>query len=160
MNTYLISLSDLKEIALINNNVEDSILRVTLQRVQRYRVKPVITAPLYDRLIEGIENEDLNTDEIKLIEEYIAPFIAVECDRKAINHTTYQIRNKTTGKGTDENITAVNESENLRLDNDVRSDIFSAEQELIDFLRENAVKYPQYKCPVKRKATVNNISFI
>lgn len=168
MDAYLIDSDDLKAISLINNNVEDSIIRVTIQRVQKSIVRPILGTLLYKRLIQGIEDNDLNSDEITLLEDYIAPLMAAACDRKAINHTTYQIRNKTTGKGLDQNITAVDQGENLRLDNDIREDIEVAKADLIGYLKDNCGKYPEYqnpevsyenKAPLKSKK-FNGISFI
>lgn len=168
MDAYLIDSDDLKAISLINNNVEDSIIRVTIQRVQKAVVRPILGTLLYKRLVKGIEDSDLNADEVILLEDYIAPLMAAACDRKAINHTTYQIRNKTTGKGLDPNITAVDQGENLRLDNDIRQDIEVAKDDLIGYLRDNCELYPQYKdyqssfenkAPLIKKK-FNGISFI
>ena len=75
MRAYMIDTDDLKEIALINKNVEDSIINVVIQRVQKGVVRPVLGTALYDRLLTGIDADDLNSDEIELMENYVIPLL-------------------------------------------------------------------------------------
>jgi hypothetical protein len=149
--------------SLVNENVEDSIVRVTIQRVQRNILQAVITTPLYNRLLQGVEDNDLNTDEVILLEDYIQPYLACECDRKMINNVTYQIRNKAVGKGIDPNLNVVSESENLRLDNSIRQDAEGSKKLLLDYLNENFELYPEYvvkTCNKGKSSGTNYISFI
>jgi hypothetical protein len=161
MDNYLLDADDYKAMSLTNTNVEDSIVRVTIQRVQRHVLQPVLTKPLYERFLQGVEDNDLNADEVALLEKYIQPYLACECDRKIINNTTYQIRNKAVNKGTDQHATAVNESENLRLDNSIRGDIEASRKLLIDYLHENKDLFPEYVVDCKpRTDYTQNIGFI
>jgi hypothetical protein len=161
MDSYLLDADDYKLIGLTNTNVEDSIVRVTIQRVQRHVLQPVLTKPLYERLLQGVEDNDLNSDEVTLLEKYIQPYLACECDRKILNNVTYQIRNKSVNKGTDQHATPVNESENLRLDNSIRGDIEASRKLLLEYLRENATLFPEYVVDCKPKNDyLNNIGFI
>jgi hypothetical protein len=145
MDPAFINTSDLKELGLINGNVEDSILRVVIQRVQRSVVRPILGTSMYKRICAGINDNDLNSDEVTLMDDYVIPLMVVASDRKSINATNYQIRNKNVGKGTDPNLQSVTESENLRLDNDIRLDIKIAKNELIGYLLDNEDLYPEYK---------------
>lgn len=145
MDNQFISTQYLKEIALLNGNVEDSKLKVVIQRVQRSILRPLLGYALYDRINQGIEDNDLTVDERLLMDGYIIPLISIGCDRKAINAITYDIRNKTVGKASDEHITSVSESENLRLDNDIRQDLAIAQRDLTQFLNDNCDTYPLFK---------------
>jgi len=163
MDNYLIDADDYKRMSLVNENVEDSIVRVTIQRVQRNILQAVITTPLYNRLLQGVEDNDLNPDEVILLEDYIQPYLACECDRKMINNVTYQIRNKAVGKGIDPNLNVVSESENLRLDNSIRQDAEGSKKLLLDYLNENFELYPEYvveTCNKGKSSGTNYISFI
>ena len=95
MDAAFINTAQLKQIGLINGNVEDSDLRVVIQRAQVSEIQPLIGTSLYERLSEGIEANDLNANEVILMDKYIVPLMAIFCDRRAIDVTTYQIRNKT-----------------------------------------------------------------
>lgn len=163
MDNYLIDADDYKRMSLVNENVEDSIIRVTIQRVQRNILQTIITAPLYERLLQGVEDNDLNSDEVILLEDYIQPYLACECDRKMINNVTYQIRNKAVGKGIDPNLNVVSESENLRLDNSIRQDVEASKKLLVDYLNDNFELYPEYvveTCNKGKSSGTNYISFI
>jgi len=166
MDAAFINTQNLVDLGLINTNVEDSVLEVLIQRVQKSTVRPLLGTSLYNRISEGIDNSNLNADEVKLMDEYVIPLLVIAVDRKAINSTTYQIRNKATTKGIDPNVQPVSESENLRLDNDIRQDLVIAENDLIGYLRDNCELYPEYnnaECsyemhpPSKERA--NNIAF-
>ena len=168
MDAAFINTDQLKKLGLINGNVEDSDLRVIIQRAQVSEIQPLIGTSLYNRISTGIDDNDLNTDERLLMDDYIIPLMVVLCDRRAINVTTYQIRNKTTGKGVDENITPVTESENLRLDNQIRHDTKVPTAKLVGYLLDNCDLYPEYdseECnyenirPQKKKSSVRNIRF-
>lgn len=169
MDAYLISADKLKKIALINGNVEDNIINVIIQRVQRTVLRPILGTALYKRLLEGVKNSDLNAYEKELLDDYIAPLMSVACDRKSINALTYEIRSKTVGKAQDEHIIPVNESENLRLDNDIRQDFYTEKSTLKGYLVDNCENFPEYKefvhnkeniPPEKLKTGKNNVSFI
>lgn len=163
MDNYLLDADDYKRMSLVNENVEDSIVKVTIQRVQRNILQTVITTPLYNRLLQGVEDNDLNTDEVLLLEDYIQPYLACECDRKMINNVTYQIRNKAVGKGIDPNLNVVSESENLRLDNSIRQDADASKKLLLDYLNDNSDLFPEYiveTCNKSKSSGTNYISFI
>ena len=144
IDAAFVSTTNLKQNALINGNVEDSVLRVVIVRQQRLVVRPLLGTSLYKRLVAGITADDLNADEKELLDEYIAPLMYVCCDRAAINATTYQLRNKAASKGTDKDFAPISESENLRLDNSIRPSIVSEQNTLIGYMLDNCDLYPEY----------------
>ncbi len=122
-NAYLITTEAVKKIGLIQSNVRDSILTVIIRRSQDFVVRPILGTTLFERLKEGINDDDLNPDEIILPNDHIAPLIAASCDSKSINALTYELRAETAGKAKDEHIEPVSESENVRLFDDINSDV-------------------------------------
>lgn len=146
-----ISTATLKKEGLINGNVEDSILKVVIKNTQRYVVRPLLGTSLYKRLLIGIDfanglgaGPELTANERILMDEYVTPLMVVACDRASIDATTYQIRNKSTSKGSDKDFETVSESENLRLDNSIRPYIKMEQNTLIDYLLDNCDLYPEY----------------
>lgn len=168
MEASLISTQALKDRSFIHGNVEDSILRVVIVRVQDTVVEPAIGTLLFKRLLAGIEADDLNEDEITLMDDYIVPVMISGCDERAIDAVTYQTRNKTVGLSRDENITPVNESENNRVSDRLKSELNTYLARLVGYLKDNCDLYPEYKnfiCsnenirPTKR-VNRSNISFL
>jgi hypothetical protein len=143
-NAFLISAYNLKELSLIHGNVEDSILTPTIRIVQDTVIEPIIGTSLYTRLLEGIDADDLNADEILLMDSYIIPVLAMGCNLEAVLNTTYQLRNKATGITNDEWLKGASESEINRIQDNFRSKLEHYRQKLINYLKFNSGKYPEY----------------
>lgn len=144
MNAYLINTHDLKELGLIHGNVEDSMLKVIIQRVQLSVIEPAVTEKLFNRLLEGVDNTDLTLDEEFLMDKYVIPLLVIACDRKAIPVTTYELRNKGAGTTRDEYFNPATRDEALALGDDVNIDLQIAKRNLVKYLRQNRSKFPLY----------------
>ena len=143
-NAYLINAYNLKQLSLIHGNVEDSILAPTIRVVQDTMIEPIIGTSLYTRLLEGIDADDLNTDEVLLMDFYITPLLAMGCNLETVITTTYQIRNKSMGITSDEYLKGASESEINRLQDNFRSKFEHYRHKLINYLRYNSALYPEY----------------
>jgi hypothetical protein len=149
MNSFLIDNDTLKKRGFVNKNVESSILTTTLERVQDTMLVPVIGTPFFKRLVTGVKDDDLTTDEETLLNEYIAPFLIASVDYRIGNHLTYELRSKTAGKSGDAYITPLDRSEILALNDDLRKDVERYREQLIGYLKDNRTKftdYDQYQC--------------
>lgn len=168
MEASLISTQALKDRSFVHGNVEDSILRVVIIRVQDTIVEPAIGTPLFKRLLDGIDGDDLSEDEVTLMDNYIVPVMISGCDERAIDAVTYQTRNKTVGLSRDENITPVNESENNRVSDRLKSELNTYLARLVGYLKDNCDLYPEYRAYVcsyenirpAKKVNRSNISFL
>lgn len=144
MGAFLIDIDTLKEIGFINRNIENNLVQATLRRVQDTMLKPILGTTFFNRLATGITNDDLNDDEISLLNNYIAPYLASAVDYRIINPLTYEIRSKSVGTTKDEHITPVTESENRRLKDELDEDVQVYRQSLIGFLKDNCTLFPTY----------------
>lgn len=142
---FLIRTQELKQIGFTNTNVNDNVVSTTLLRVQDTMLRPVIGSELFKRLLDGVENNNLNSDEIGLLDEYIKPYLISAVDWRITNHTLFEIRAKTTGKAQDVSIQPVSESELVRLQDHLRRDIETYKQMLIGYLADNCDVFPEYK---------------
>jgi hypothetical protein len=145
MEASLISTDKLKKRGFIHGNVEDSILRVLIIRVQDTIIEPTIGTLLFKRLILGIDDDDLTADEITLMDDYIVPVMVAGCDHRSVNALTYQLRNKTVGTGSDDTIDAVSESGNVRIKDELKGDLVFYTNRLIGYLKDNCETFPLYK---------------
>lgn len=142
MTPYLINAQSVKDLGLIHLNVEDSVLKVIIQRVQLSVVEPAIGEKLYDRLLEGIEVNNLTADEELLIDKYITPMLVAACDKKAVIAYNWEIRNKGAGTTNDQYFQSSGVGEHLVLSDDINIDVQVAKRKLFKFLRNNRDKYP------------------
>lgn len=134
----------LKKGGFVQSNVEENILSTVIYRVQKSMVRPLLGRALYDRLLVGIRDSDLNPDEEFLINEYILDCIICASDFRSVIHTTYEIRNKTTGITQDQNQRPVDTSESKILRDILRTDYEVARHDIICYLKENSTLYPEY----------------
>lgn len=167
---YLVDIETLKKRSYINSDVNDEIVRVTLKRVQDRYLEPAIGSPLFKRLLTGVRDSDLNTDEVYLIENYILDFLCVGCELKSSTHNNWKIRNKAVGTANDEHVNSNNVSEFNNYRDELRKDLSFYKNKLIGYLTDNDGKFPKYKeCnnkeedikPEKKGSNYSNkISFI
>ena len=152
MESVLISTDSLKKRpTFIQANVEDSILRATIYRVQDVMISPILGMKLYKRLCEGIKADSngaptggLTANEKILINEYIVDAIMVGCEQRGVIHTTEQIRNKATGENSDETMRAIDRDRQKDLQTVFGWDFEHYRQKLICYLKENYRLYPEY----------------
>lgn len=149
MNSFLIDNHTLKKRGFVNRNVEETILTTTLERVQDTMLVPVIGTQFFKRLAFGVVNNDLNADEQVLLNGYIAPFLIACVDYRIGNHLTYELRSKTAGKSGDSYISPLDRSEIVALNDDLRKDVERYREQLIGYLKDNRLLFPdydQYEC--------------
>lgn len=157
MRQALITPYALKERGYIHSNVEDSILRVVIQRAQDIMIEPITGTRLFKRLLNGIDNEDLNANETILLDDYIFDLIASGCDYKSVSATTYEIRNKATGTTNDEFLKPVSETQLNDFEDGLRSDFEFYRQRTIMYLREKYQLFPElYEYTNEQNCLENN----
>ena len=139
-----ISTKTLVDNSYINGNVEDSILRVLIDRTQRAAIEPLIGTSLYNRLTEGIIANDLNANEKKLLDQYISHVMYTTCDVRAVVAVTYQTRNKAVNKGTYPTAQPVQLTEVTKVTEEMRTDVTVAKTRLVGYLLDNCELYPEY----------------
>lgn len=147
MTAHLINIETIKELGYTNYNVEDNIVSTTITRVQDTMLKPILGTSLFDRLIEGVNDNDLTADEETLLDTWIKPWLIASVDYRVIKHLTYEIRSKTAGTTRDENMNPLTESELNSLRDDLFKDIDVYRLQLIGYLKENCDLYPTYNDP-------------
>jgi len=144
MNAFLIDIDTIKKIGFVNSNVENNIISTTLRRVQDTMLRPITGSSLYTRLLEGVDADNLNSNETTLLNDYILPVLVAGVDLRILNHLAYEIRSKTVGTTRDDHMTTVTESENNRLSDDLRADFNTYRKTLVAYLCKNSSDFPEY----------------
>lgn len=148
-----ISVKSLTDNSFINGNVEDSIIRVVIDRAQRAVVRPLIGTSLYKRLLVGIEFDfvptsgpgpELNANELTLLNDYIAPLLQVACDERAVKPINWQTRNKSVSAGTDPTATPASISEVDVVTEAMKEDVVVAKRDLWGYLKDNCDLFPEF----------------
>jgi hypothetical protein len=147
MTAHLINIDTIKEKGYTNGNVEDNVIATTITRVQDTMLKPILGTTFFNRLIEGVDNNDLNSDETTLLDDYITPWMISAVDYRIVKPLTYEIRSKTVGQASDEHIRASNESEIASIKGELFRDLEVYRLALIGYLKENCDLFPEYSNP-------------
>jgi len=119
-NIYFCSIDVVRDNSNLHDNVEGSIIKVSMLRAQDLYFESVLGSPLYDKILADIKANTVAGDYITLIDKYILPMYFCYVEYMTIPHVLTQIRNKTVGTSND-------------------SDIQSTSEEGMNYLREKAL---------------------
>lgn len=143
---YLIAVEDLKKKGLIHQNTDTKTLKVCIKRVQDMVIQEATGSILYRALLLRVQNNDWNADYRTLMNDYVIPALVANVDYKVALYNHEKIRNKATGRTSDENMTANTDSENIYFRDELRKDAQFYLERLIGFLRDDCgVIYTEYK---------------
>lgn len=144
MNAHLIDIDTIKEKGFVNGNVENNIISTTLTRVQDTMLLPILGTSFFQRLLTGVDDNDLTADEEALLDDYIAPFLIAAVDYRIVNPLTYEIRSKTAGTTRDEHMNPLTIAENNMLKDDLSKDMEVYRVRLIGYLKDNCLLFTLY----------------
>jgi hypothetical protein len=141
---HLISTTNLKALSYITSNVDDLLLSTLITRVQDTVLESILGSQLFNRLLTGINDNDLNANETDLLDNYIAPCLVSAVERRSIDMTTLELRQIGLSKVSSEGVSTASETEMNRVDNSLNKDYNFYRERLIRFLKLNYTLYPEY----------------
>lgn len=142
---YLISVENLKKKGLIHQNADTKILAVAIKRVQDMQIQPALGSILYRALLDRTENNNWNADYRTLMNDYVTPALVAWVDYKVALLLNEKITNKTTGRVSDDNITASTRSEIVAFQDELEKDAEFYLERLIGFLKDDCgTTYTEY----------------
>lgn len=117
-DTLLISVQEIKEESLINQNVDDKTISSILDTAQEIYLSEIIGTPLYRRLQELVYNKikGLQGDKIdgtgfevynELLEEYVKPYLKYKTMENFIVENSFKLRNIGVVRNLDTNVNYV-----------------------------------------------------
>jgi len=142
---YLIDIDSLKRLSLIHTNVEVEVIRNVLRRSQDMYIEPVLGSALYERLLQGVEDDDLTADELTLINDYIAMVLSISVELRIADAITTEIRNIGVGIATEQNYLANTSNQMERTKDITYKDLTFYRNRLKRYLCENEDLYPLYE---------------
>jgi hypothetical protein len=141
---HLISTTNLKALSYITSNVDDLLLSTLITRVQDTVLESILGSQLFNRLLAGVNDDDLNANETDLLDNYIAPCLVAAVERRSIDMTTLELRQIGLSKVSSEGVSNASENEMNRVDNSLNKDYNFYRERLIRFLKLNYTLYPEY----------------
>jgi hypothetical protein len=89
-----ISPSFFKENTTVDENVDDDIIVPFIIKAQNLHIQQALGSAFYNRLKEGVANNNLNADEEDFLRDYIQPCLVEYTLYELIPHINYKLTNK------------------------------------------------------------------
>jgi len=157
---HLINTTNLKKLSYISSNVDDSLLSTLITRVQDTVLESILGSNLFNRLLEGVDNDDLNANETALLDNYIAPCLVASVEVRAVEMTSLELRQIGLSKVSSENVSNASESEMNRAFNSLKKDYNFYRERLIRFLKLNHTLFPEYTTYYQTLYPCNDLDII
>lgn len=143
-NVKFISVDYLKTNTTIQQNVDENILIPFILRAQEIYLQQLIGSALYDRLKDGVINNNLNSNEDTLLRQYIQPMISEYTFYLALPHINYKLTNKAVSQESSENSNPSGLDEIKFLRNSVLDMAQFYAKRLSKYLCDNDNLFPEY----------------
>jgi hypothetical protein len=141
-NVMLIDAQGVKDLGYVHKNVLPHVISVTIRRVQEVMLKKVLGKKKYLELLEKVAASLPPTDPLvpldeatkELLEDYVQPYLVACVDYRIIFPLTHRARSKSVGSGVDENHTASDTNDLIKLKDQMRSDVDAYAEAIKEFL--------------------------
>ena len=136
---YLLSVEDLKKKGLIHKDADTKLLTIAIKRVQDMVIQEALGSPLYRAMLLHVQNDDWSSypNYQTLQDEYIIPCLVAHVDFKVALLLNTKITNKTTGRASDEYVTALTDSELSPFQAELLLDAGFYKERLIGYLKDD-----------------------
>jgi len=142
-----ISTDYLKSNTVIQDNVDENILVPYIYSSQDTHIQLALGSTLYDRLKDGIVNNNLNSDELNLLRTYIQPCLAQWAFYEVFPFLNFKMTNKAVSKQSSE-FSAPSELDEIKyLRNSIRDLAEFFTRRLNQYLCDYSQLFPQYLSP-------------
>ena len=140
---YLIDIDTLKEISMIDNNIETGKLSVLVYRAQRRHLEPVLGTVLLEKLLNDVPN--LTGDYKTLVDNYVIDYLAAAIEVDYLLWGNNKMTHAGTGHYTPDNTNINTTSENSQPLEDCRKTARTFRNKLVGHLQDNEDKFPEFK---------------
>lgn len=145
MNVYLIPISYIKEYSVIDENVDEKIIKTAILDAQEQLLEPIIGTALYDKLINDTSNQTLSsTYQTLLVEKIWKYMLHAVCYKVALN-LIYRITNTSVVKDSNEVSTAISLQELNVMRQEREAGMKYTQEKLILYLQNHMTDFPEYQ---------------
>lgn len=144
LNILFISVDTIKDRTGLHNNVDDKLILPEIKAAQDIYIMPCLGSSLYNRIQQGINDDDLNPDEVTLLDNYIVDTLVNYVLSELPQGLSYQYYNKGLLRKTGENFESPSMQDMIDIANRFKARAEFYKQRLILFLKQNQVLYPEY----------------
>ena len=142
---YILSAESLKQLSLIEANVETKKLGVMMQRVQKTYLEPILGTPLYKKLLNDIDTDSVTGIYETLLNDYVIDFYVFACELEYVVSGSNKMMNMGSAKYEPQNTSQNDLGENNEVRDNLKKHMANAQNSLVGFLIDNCNDIPEYK---------------
>lgn len=143
--TRMIDLDYIKQTTIINDNVDDDLLKHSIVEVQDIYIKPILGTRLYDKLISDIDAQSVTGVYQTLINDYISKAIRQWIIHEVTIDLNYKYTNKAISKQSSDNSESIDTSDVIYLRNQRRNKAEFYSNRITEYLCENETLFIEYR---------------
>ena len=144
LNVLFISVDTIKDRTGLHNNVDDKLVKPEIKTAQDMYILPALGSALYNRLQAGITANNLTSDEISLLDNYVVDTLVNYVLSELPQGMSYQFYNKGLLRKQGDNSEYPSMQDMIDVANRYRARAEFYKQRLIKYLKQNNVLYPLY----------------
>lgn len=144
LNVLFISVDTIKDRTGLHNNVDDKLVKPEIKTAQDMYILPALGSALYNRLQAGITANNLTSDEITLLDNYVVDTLVNYVLSELPQGMSYQFYNKGLLRKQGDNSEYPSMQDMIDVANRYRARAEFYKQRLIKYLKQNNVLYPLY----------------
>jgi hypothetical protein len=143
-NILFISVESIKERSGLHANVDEKLILPEIKTAQDMYILPALGTSLYERLQQGIDQNNLNNTEINLLDNYIVDTLVNYVLSELPQGLSYQYYNKGLVKKSSEGTELPSMQELIDIANRYKARAEFYKQRLIKYLKQNSTLFPLY----------------
>lgn len=144
MATYLVSVDRIKKNTFLDNNVSDKIIKLALLKAQDEIMEPTLGTKLYEKLLSGIDEGEMELTYQNLIVQYIWKPLYYAASLFVYRHLVWKETNNGILQGVPANQTGVDVAELNTLRDEAYNSMEFHIQKLQRYLTDNSTDFPEY----------------
>jgi len=148
-NTLFISVSTIKERTGLHANVDDKLILPEIKTAMDMYIHPLLGSGLYERLQDGVNNNNLTADEVALLDNFVTDTLIYYVLSELPTGLSYQFYNKGLVRKTSDNTDQPQMQDLLDISARYRKRAEFYAERMVKFLKQNAAqgKYNLYLNP-------------
>jgi hypothetical protein len=144
-----VSSSYIKQFTILNQNISDDKVTLSIEQAQRKYILPILGKPLYDFLVTSIVQNNgtsgLPPNYLDLLENYIVPGLTSYTIYESTLLISFQFNNKGVARHNDQFLEASDLEQLKYLRGELRNNSEWELRRLGNYLKENSSKFPEYE---------------
>lgn len=145
LGVLILEVDRFKSLTTVDDNMSDKDITIAISTVQETVLKPFLGSELYDKIIAGIQNENLESTYQALVIEKIWPVLVRAALYKLYTFSLYKLKAQNIAKNKDGNTDYISTSELSALQIETQSELEVFKNMLREYLNDNRSTFPEWE---------------